>query len=123
MYETSPSMFAVKMKDVPQMDTGAPMPVVLADEDHVVLSYIVVNRPDALDLCVSRAVITFHDPRTHIFGSPNDETLSGHPLWGKGVEHYAAFIVHNFTLIEKLKRMTSVHRRHDPRRFEQLNPF
>jgi hypothetical protein len=46
------------------------------------------------------------------FGGPSDETLSGHPLFGKGLEYYAAHEVKNSCWIEEEEKINSVHPQH-----------
>jgi hypothetical protein len=59
------------------------------------------------------AVIEFDRHVTVRFGHPNDEVLSGHPLWGRGLQPYAAHEVHNSPLLAEHVRINSVHPYHD----------
>ena len=59
-----------------------------------------------------------------MFGPPNDETFSGHPLADRGLHPYAVFEVRDSSWIRKLERMNSVHHRHNRERFlEGLRHF
>jgi hypothetical protein len=111
--------FATELADVPQMDTGAPFPIVLASGSRVVLSYLLATSEHAPQC----AVVTFERPRTHSLGSPGDETLHGHPLYGKGLTFYAAFRVSNSESIKRLQAIDSVHRLHKPESFQSLSHF
>lgn len=42
-------------------------------------------------------------------GSPNDEVLEGHPLWGSGLEFYEAHEVKNSPWIKELMDINRVH--------------
>ena len=44
-------------------------------------------------------------------GSPNDEVLNGHPLWGSGLEGYSAHEVKNSPWIRELMDINRVHDR------------
>ena len=44
-------------------------------------------------------------------GSPNDEVLNGHPLWGSGLEFYQAHEVRNSQWIRELMQINRVHDR------------
>jgi hypothetical protein len=118
----------VELNDVPKPDIGAPLPLLLSDESHLVLAYITAEPDPAWDgshtTVVSPesdgepiAVVRFRWPSAHIFGPPNDEAFSGHPLATRGLRPYRVFEVHESSWIRRLERMNSVHPRHDPERF------
>lgn len=83
---------------------GAPCPVFVAGEHQLVLAcYVERGRlaqqwatapiapeiaGDSDDLC---AVVRFARPYAHMFGPPNDEAFSGHPLAARGLSPYAVF--------------------------------
>jgi hypothetical protein len=100
---------AVLLPDWPRPTSGAPMPVVVADEWSLFLRYY--TRTDKV------AVVHFpacHDVR---FGSPNDEALNGHPLWGRGLGFYSVHYVENSSWISLLEQRNSVHPKHDRKWF------
>jgi hypothetical protein len=111
--------FATELTDVPQMCTGAPLPIVLASESRVVLSYL-LDTPEQAPQC---AMVSFEQPQTHSLGSPGDETLHGHLLFSQGLTFYAAFKVSNSDLIDSLRKVDSVHRCHRPESFQSLSHF
>jgi hypothetical protein len=101
--------------DVPQCSIGAPLPIVIADEHHVGLTYLIELREPGQDgrsvrlvtaasLHESIAVVNFGRPRAHVFGPPNDEALTGHPLSSRGLHPYAAFEVFDSSWIRQLAR-------------------
>ena len=53
--------------------------------------------------------ITLRDCASTRFGSPNDEALCGHPLWGRGLEFYQARVVHNSSWLEGQIAINAVH--------------
>jgi hypothetical protein len=69
------------------------------------------------------AVLRFAKTHSLMFGAPNDETLSGHPLYGRGLTPYGAFTVERSSWIRELERINSVHRRHRPERFSRLTHY
>jgi hypothetical protein len=110
---------AIQITEFPQIDTGAPTPLVLADEHRVVLSYLLREFPnDHLS-----AIVSFENAWTHLLGSPGDETRHGHPLWQYGLKHYGAFRIENSPLIHELQRIDSVHPHHKPEKFRLLTHF
>jgi hypothetical protein len=85
MYTASPNDRVEELASVPQSCTGAPMPVVMADEFHVLLAYL-VSQPDpnwdgsyvnvvTNDTDSVVAIVSFASPSLHMFGPPNDEAL------------------------------------------------
>jgi hypothetical protein len=121
--------------DAPWSDAGAPLPVVLASDYRLLLIYLLQDTPEDRDgTQVPRivspgsedmpiAVVEFRHPHAHIFGPPNDEALSGHPLSGRGLNPYRAYIVQDSSWIRALERMSSVHEHHRSERFWKLTHY
>jgi hypothetical protein len=57
------------------------------------------------------------------FGGPNDETIHGHPLHGKGLAGYRAHKVVNSAWIEEAIKVNSVHPHHSDAPFRQLHHY
>jgi len=122
------------LRDVPPPDVGAPLPAVLASETELDLVYL-VSEPDphwdgsyAATVAVDSegkpvARVRFQNPYAHMFGPPNDEAFSGHPLASRGLAPYAAWEVRASSWIRQLARMNAVHPSHDPKRFERYRHF
>ena len=72
----------------PQMDTGVPMPVIYLDESGLFLAYI-VSRPELNEEQEEYSVVKFEEVMQYTFGYPNEEALSGHPLYESGLQFYA----------------------------------
>ena len=124
MYEVDKRDRVVELTDLPQSSTGAPLPLVLADEHNLLLSYLTSTpEPNSGGAQVrsvgpqspnqSVAVLRFQRPTAHMLGPPNDETLGGHPLASRGLSYYGAFEVIESSWIRTLERMNSVHPRHN----------
>jgi hypothetical protein len=134
-------MYTVDSKDhvttvagVPQPSPGAPLPVVLATDQALVIAYLVKTvyaswdgaNPRGVDHAIPderAAVVEFVRPCAHQFGPPNDEAFSGHPLAARGLRPYGVFEVTNSSWVRSLEQMNRVHERHDPERFRQLRHF
>ncbi len=134
MYPVDERDTVIKLEDVPQSSVGAPMPIVLSDEFTIVLSYIVeesssgwggtTTRVDDADTeGESMALIEFESYRSYMFGPPNDEAFSGHPLAARGLQPYGAFRIADSSWIRQLERMNSVHPYHNPKRYDELSHF
>ncbi len=133
MYEIDDRDNVVLMPKAPQPDIGAPLPVVVADESCVFITYIVLEpNPNwdgthvtvlTLDTEKFIATMEFEHAYLHMFGSPNDEVFKGHPLWSRGLKPYSVSEVKDSSWIRKLERLNSVHPMHDPKRFLTLHHF
>ncbi len=109
-----------KLDDIPKPVTGTPEPIVVADEHAVVLSYVTEYPESQGGLDELLCQVRFHCALTHLFGSPNDEALEGHPLWKRGLDFYGVFQVHHSSLIRRLAAMNSVHIHHSYAAFDDL---
>ena len=99
----------VVLKEWPQPEAGAPEPVIYADESNFVLRYHTEN--DKI------AVVVFPLVNIFKFGSPNDESLGGHPLISKGLKYYSVHEVINSYWVAELEKQNSVHPQHDTDNF------
>jgi hypothetical protein len=111
--------------------TGAPMPLILA-ADRVFLIYyateVVPNHNKStvkvFDEIKSRhpvALVEFLRCYDLRFGGPNDEVYKGQPLYGRGLESYAAHVVENSNWLRQVEEINKVHPGYDPddwRRFK-----
>jgi hypothetical protein len=131
MYQVDDKDKVMPLKDVPQSSVGAPLPLVVADEDRVVLAYYLqVKQPgwdgasvrivDPLTSEQPIALVRFNHCCVHMFGPPNDEAFAGHPLASRGLRPYGVFQIENSSWIRRLERMNSVHSQHNPERFWKL---
>lgn len=120
--------------DLPLSSAGAPLPHVFADEGRLLIAYI-VNVPDpsfdgtnprsvsATADGQSVAIITADPYVAFQFGPPNDEALSGHRLYGLGLQPYSAFEVVNSSWIASLEEANRVHPGHMPELFSGRRHF
>ena len=134
MYTVDNRDRVVELSDVAQPSVGAPLPVVLSDEDKLLLAYIVEAAPaEADDLAVriinpttsveAVALVEFRGYSSFMFGSPNDEAFAGHPLASRGLHPYGAFRIEDSSWIRQLERMNRVHHSHNPEQFRALQHF
>lgn len=56
-------------------------------------------------------------------GPPNDEVLHGHPLYGRGLNGYRAYVVENSRWLGELVEINRVHDQFNPRAWEDLRHF
>jgi hypothetical protein len=134
MYQVDQSDEVVQLRDVPLPDGGAPFPAVIAAENHLALIYLVrdpdpdwdgthvdVVGPGSKGKQVAR--IRFHDPYAHMFGPPNDEAFSGHPLAARGLHAWATWEILHSSWVRALERMNSVHPYHRAEHFADYRHF
>jgi hypothetical protein len=129
MYEIDSRDEVHELAGIPQSSIGAPIPVIISDENRVVLAYYVEERDPDWDGRTVRvvgptaaseplAIIRFAPCYAHMFGPPNDESFSGHPLASRGLRPYGAYEVRHSSWIRRLARMNSVHEHHRPETFK-----
>lgn len=123
MYAIDELDTVVRLDEVPKQDSGAPCPIVLAEDGRLVLSYWEIDEPPYEPTTAPLAVIRFTRPYMHFFGPPNIDAISGHPLSGRGLHGGSAFRIDRSSLVRRLERMNSVHPRHDPKMFDSLLHF
>jgi hypothetical protein len=124
MYPVDDMDQVVPVQEAPWPDPGAPLPSVLVDESRLVLSYWLPSSPphDASSP-MDCGFVRFDQVRIHLFGAPNDETLTGHALWGRGLGHYGVYQIKHSSLVRRLERMNAVHPRHTATAFDRLQHY
>lgn len=85
-------------------DAGAPMPVLISGLRTFVAFYLSGSEDDH-----GIGVVEFKGVTSVKMGSPNDEVLRGHPLWGSGLEPYQAHEIRNSTWIRELMDVNRIH--------------
>jgi hypothetical protein len=130
MYEVDEKDRVVTLESIPQSSVGAPLPLIVANEGRTILAYYMESTDPSwngttvriLDQERSNEPIALIRLATfaHMFGPPNDEAFSGHPLASRGLHPYRAFRVENSSWIRGLERMNRVHEHHKSERFEQF---
>jgi hypothetical protein len=136
MYTVTASDRPRELLSAPQSSVGAPCPLLIASEHSLALAYYVEEsrltaawsaatiEPEAAgdsdDLC---AVVRFNRPYAHMFGPPNDEAFSGHPLAARGLSPYAVFEIEGSSWLQILVRMNSVHPYHRDASFSAYKHF
>jgi hypothetical protein len=130
MYSVDSKDVVVPLKNAPQSSVGAPCPIVFATEHSVHLAYFIENEPDwntvrEIDENTkeSVALVKFKNPHAHMFGPPNDEAFSGHPLASRGLRPYSVTEIQNSSWLRRLERMNAVHPYHKPERFSAYRHF
>jgi hypothetical protein len=124
MYAIDKKDQVVELADIPKPDAGAPAPILLADEDRLIVAYYVqgppihwdpaeLEDPDFEDVTAS---VSF-DFLSFMFGYPNDEAIFGHPLYKRGLRPYGAYEVLDSSWVRKLERMNRAHGLHSPEFF------
>jgi hypothetical protein len=124
----------VPLSDLPLSSVGAPCPLVFAEEGRLVVGYLLEDTPADWDGSDARMVssdsegepaviVRFTGPRASMFGPPNNEAFSGHPLAARGLKPHAASEVLQSSWIRALERMNSVHPYHRPESFSTLRHF
>lgn len=131
MYEVDEQDSVTALAGVPQASIGAPNPLVLSDEQRVVVAYYLEATPPDWDGKTARvlgpteaseplAMVRFSGVVAQMLGPPNDEAFSGHPLAARGLGPYRAWEVERSSWIRRLEKMNSVHPSHRQEAFMAL---
>jgi hypothetical protein len=130
MYVVDELDAVLQLHDAPWPDAGAPLPVILCNEHDLFLAYVVAAQeaggikelsPKTGGLPI--AIVKFLFYRSYMFGPPNDEAFTGHPLASRGLEPYAVFEIEQSSWIRQLERMNAVHPSHKPELFASYRHF
>lgn len=89
-------------------DAGAPMPFLISNGHQAAVIFYLTSS----DQSEAVGVIVFDRAYDVQFGGVNDEAIEGHPLFGAGLDLYAAHEVLNSEWITEAERRNSVHRCH-----------
>lgn len=113
-----------ELTDVPLPSPGAPVPIVLANESTLVVSYITAEpstgQADPVSADEAAAIVVFRQCFASHFGPPNDEAFSSHPLADRGLRPYGSFEVESSSWLRGLEMRNRGHPRHDPGLFQRL---
>lgn len=104
-----------ELTDIPVMDFGAPVPIVLADEHTLVLGYYTHND--------QWAMLKFRRCYAYSVGLPNEEAIEGHPLHEFGLDRGRAYEIEKSPWIHLLEVANRVHTHHDPSFFDKFRHF
>ncbi len=107
-------------------DTGAPLPYLLQNDYRTFLiffvsdadpswdgSYVNVREPGSSAIS-KLALLEFKGCVSAKLGSPNEDVIEGHPLFGKGLEAYRPLTIENSAWLKEVEEMNSVHSSYAP---------
>lgn len=125
--------FAIPI-DMPLWATGAPDPHLLQRDNDVFVIYCLAEHDEYPELTLEDvqraggspewvAVVHFLSCECTKMGTPNDEVLHGHSLYGQGLEFYTPMVVRNSTWITELESINSVHRNYRPEKWQKLKHY
>ena len=105
------------LQNVPMPDPVDSCEVQLSDGNALV-RYTVSSQSGG-----GEAEVVFSRVRAFYLGSPNDEALNGHRLWGRGLSFYSFQEVVHSDWIADLEHRNRVHLQHSTKLFEGLRHF
>ncbi len=113
-----------ELPDVPFPSSGAPEPLVLANEDTLVVAYLPAapSSEQASGAGLGSAgpartsIVVFHQCYAMHFGLPNDEAFAS-----RGLRPCGAFEVEHSSWLRELDMRNRAHPRHNPEQFQQLH--
>lgn len=127
--------YAIPVDFPVQWDIGAPLPHLIQNESRTFLLFLLRdvkrNRDETTVTIKSPSdkvaegigIVEFKRCVATMMGSPNDEVLHGHPLYGCGLDSGTAQRVVNSEWIEALRLINSVHHCYRPDYWQSLNHY
>lgn len=114
-------------------EIGAPLPHVVSSSLSTYLMYV-ADEPDpdwdgsyVTEIRTSDthriALVEFIGCYAFQFGGPNDEVITGHRLWGKGLVPYSAHIIANSHWLAEMERINRVHPYYHPDEWRTLKHY
>lgn len=114
MYIISEKDSIEELADVPIMDVGAPLPIVISSDSDLVLGYHVSNKspttyPKHVEVIKGGledgrfALVRFWRVISSIAGVPNEDQIENHPLCKRGLASYMAVKVNNSSWLHLIK--------------------
>lgn len=134
MYQVDEMDEVKELEGIPQSSIGAPCPFVMSDEFQIVIAFYLQSSLADFDGTSIRvvghkhskeaiAIVEIERYHAYMFGPPNDEAFSGHPLSGRGLRPYSVAEILNSSWIRSLAQMNSVHPYHDQKVFDRYRHF
>lgn len=120
MYSVDRKDKVIEINNIPQSSVGAPIPVVLADEHLTIVAYY-IQEDEGDEEAI--AIVSFRRCLSVMFGPPNDEAFTGHPLASRGLRPYSSFVIENSSWLRVLEKMNSVHPYHSHKLYEDYKHF
>ena len=111
-----------ELADVPCPAWGAPEPLVLANEDTLVVAYLSAGLTSGgaeSAAPTGTTIVVFHQCYAIHFGQPNDEAFASHPA-DQGLRPYGAFELEHSSWLRGLETRNRAHPHHDPEQFQRL---
>lgn len=109
-------MELVEIKDLFEMDYGAPSPVILADDSVLLVAFqadegnILTASPEQDTANGTKIIVLkFKSCLKYTFGMPSNETIHGHPYSKLGMKSYSFYELRGSDLIQSLQEIDKVH--------------
>jgi len=116
-------------------DVGAPLPhLFMNDYKAYLLFYVKAVDPNwdgthttvidtASDKVTDLALVEFEHCNSATLGTPNDEVIEGHHLYGKGLESYVPMQIINSSWIQEVQKINRVHSNYNPQNWKNTKHF
>jgi len=105
-------MKLIKLENLFEMEYGAPCPIIVADDNSLLVSFFGNSSNDAdIGVNAPQEIITIEFIRfaKYSFGMPNEENLSGHPYYKLGLHTAGFFELKESPYIFELREIAQQH--------------
>ena len=99
------------------IDPGATMPEIKADEENLEVSFFLLDHED------KRGFLKFNNILQFTFGYPNEEAIKGHRYSKLGLTPFLFCEVNGSEIIKSIKKSNKVHPYHNDEVFKKFRHF
>ena len=123
-------MELIEIKGLFEMDSGAPSPMIISNDNELFLSFYANKEPIStvprqrnIRYDVGICVMKFKKYVKFTFGFPGDETIRGHPYRKLGMKSYSFYELKKSDLIKSLQEIDKVHPRHNREKWKMYKHY
>lgn len=114
-------MKLIEIKDLFEMDSGAPCPSVISNDRELFLTFFLDEDSDFKNQ--KTIIIKFKIFLKYSFGFPNDEMINQHPYSKLGLESYSFYELDGSDYIETLEKIGKKHSYYNAMRWKKFKHY
>lgn len=123
-------MELIEIKGLFEMDAGAPSPIILSNDNELLVSFYGNKDSDISELHRRNTVydagifiLKFKSFLKYSFGLPSNETIQGHPYFKLGLSVYSFYELKNSDLIRFLQNIERTHPYYNPEKWKEYKHY
>jgi len=123
-------MELIEIKNCFLMDTGAPSPTILSNDNELFVTFyenlehpFFIEQNGKITEDMGIVILKFKRCIKHLFGSPGNETIHGHPYGKLGMESYAFYELKDSDLLKSMEEIDKVHPYYNPNKWKTFKHY